>query len=67
MTMETVKIDMDMGDGVNITVSAEAETKKEALYIANSRASAIIHYIGELSFAPMNALKWEDLITANDQ
>ena len=64
--MTTVKIDIDMGDGVNITVSAEAETKREALYTASSRVSAIIHYLGELSFEPMNTLKWEDLISAND-
>ena len=39
------KIDVDMGDGVHITVSAGGETQKEALELAYSRVSSILGWM----------------------
>lgn len=43
--MTKAKIDMELEPGVHVTVSAEAETRKEALDMAYSRAISIARYI----------------------
>lgn len=44
LVVAKAKVDVDMGDGVHITVSAEGASQGEALELAYKRAMAIVEW-----------------------